>query len=122
MILFTFYFIVPALFIRFYFREKLSAYGLQVKGAFKDYHLYIIMLLVMVPLVLFFSRTSSFQARYPFYTLGANEPLLPHFLEWEILYFLQFCGLEFFFRGFVLHGTKHRFGFYSVFVMTIPMA
>ena len=28
--------------------------------------------------------------------------------------------LEFFFRGFILHGTKQRFGFYAIFVMIIP--
>src|ERR1051326_6200127 len=64
LVLFFFYFIVPALVIKIYLREKLSGYGLRIKGAFKDYYLYIIMLLVMVPLVLFFSRTASFQARY----------------------------------------------------------
>ena len=33
---------------------------------------------------------------------------------------IQFFALEFFFRGFFLHGIKQRFGFYSVFVMMIP--
>lgn len=119
-VLFTFYFVVPALLIKLYFREKLSDYGLSFRGAFKDYHIYIIMLMVMIPLVLFFSTTKSFQARYPFYTLGKCESLYPNFFIWEFLYFIQFCGLEFFFRGFMVHGTKHRFGYYSVFVMTIP--
>ena len=37
-----------------------------------------------------------------------------------MLYALQFVALEFFFRGFIVHGTKHRFGIYSTFVMMIP--
>ncbi len=115
-----FYLIIPALVILFYFKEKLSDYGLKFKGAFKDIQLYFIMLCVMVPLVLFFSTTRSFQARYPFYTLHAGESLFPNFMIWECLYFLQFFSLEFFFRGFMVHGLKNRFGFYSVFVMTIP--
>ncbi len=115
-----FYFIVPFLLIKFIFRERLSDYGLKWKGAFKDYYLYVIMLVVMVPLVLFFSTTHSFQERYPFYKLHSNENFYPNFYLWELLYFLQFFSLEFFFRGFMLHGIKHRFGFYSVFVMTIP--
>lgn len=119
-ILMIFYFIVPVLVIKLLFREELSNYGLKLKGAFKDYYLYIIMLVIMIPLVLFFSRTESFQARYPFYNLDNGEALSGNFLMWEIMYFLQFCGLEFFFRGFIVHGTKHRFGYYSVFVMTIP--
>jgi membrane protease YdiL (CAAX protease family) len=119
-VLVTFYFIIPALTIRLIFHEKLSDYGFKLKGAFKDHQLYVVMLAVMIPLVLFFSRTASFQARYPFYDVQKGESLFPHFISWEILYFLQFCGLEFFFRGFMLHGTKQRLGYYSVFVMTIP--
>jgi uncharacterized protein len=37
-----------------------------------------------------------------------------------MLYLLQFIAIEFFFRGFMLHGNKNRFGFYSILVMTIP--
>jgi membrane protease YdiL (CAAX protease family) len=41
-------------------------------------------------------------------------------LIWEAFYFLQFVGLEFFFRGFMVHALKKHFGFYSVFVMMVP--
>ena len=115
-----FYLIPPFLLIKFVFKEKFSAYGLSMKGAFADYKIYVLMLCVMIPLVLFFSRTESFQARYPFYNIAKGESFYPNLLIWELLYFIQFFALEFFFRGFMLHGTKHRFGFYSVFVMTIP--
>ncbi len=119
-ILCTFYFLVPVLVIKLFFKENLGDYGLRWKGAFKDYRLYIVMLAVMIPLVAFFSTTASFQAKYPFYDLSSNESLYPNFWIWQALYFLQFFALEFFFRGFMTHGLKHRFGFYSVFVMTIP--
>jgi uncharacterized protein len=119
-VMIIFYFIVPVLIIKLIFRQSLTDYGLGIKGAFKDYKVYVFMLCVMIPLVLFFSRTASFQARYPFYEIQPGESLHPNFLIWEIFYFLQFFALEFFFRGFMLHGTKHRFGFYSIFVMTIP--
>jgi membrane protease YdiL (CAAX protease family) len=39
---------------------------------------------------------------------------------WQCLYLSQFFALEFFFRGFIIHGIKKRFGFYSIFVMMIP--
>lgn len=119
-IILLFYFAVPFALIRLVFRERLTDYGMSFKGAFRDYYLYLIMLVVMVPLVVFFSTTSSFQAKYPFYELGPGEPLFPNFWTWELLYFLQFLALEFFFRGFMVHGMKQRFGFYSVLVMTIP--
>jgi membrane protease YdiL (CAAX protease family) len=115
-----FYLIIPVLFIRFVLKEKLIEYGVRIKGAFKDIQLYLLMLLVMIPLVLYFSGTASFQARYPFYELKTHEPLFPDFIIWELLYLLQFVSLEFFFRGFLLHGLKQRFGFYSILVMVIP--
>jgi uncharacterized protein len=119
-IMILFYFVFPVMIIQFVFRQKLSDYGLRLKGSFTDYRLYVYMLCFMIPLVLFFSRTESFQQRYPFYDLQKGESLYPNFIVWEIFYFLQFFALEFFFRGFMLHGTKQRFGYYSVFVMTIP--
>lgn len=115
-----FYFIFPAMFIRFGLREPLTNYGLRARGAFKDYGLYFIMFAVMIPVVILVSSASSFQARYPFYPLEKGEALLPYFWQWEFFYFLQFLSLEFFFRGFMVHGLKHRFGFYSVFVMSVP--
>ncbi|CAN5345200.1 hypothetical protein BH10BAC1_BH10BAC1_16580 [soil metagenome] len=115
-----FYIVPPFILIKFVFKEKFADYGLSLKGAFKDNKIYLIMLCVMIPLVLFFSRTESFQARYPFYDLRAGESLYPNLFIWEIVYFVQFFALEFFFRGFMLHGTKQQFGYYSVFVMTIP--
>lgn len=115
-----FYFILPVSVIRFVFKERLSDYGLRWKGAFKDYHLYILMLLVMIPLLAYFSGTKVFQAKYPFLDLKTGQSLFPDFWKWELLYCTQFFALEFFFRGFMLHGLKNRLGFYSVFVMTIP--
>jgi membrane protease YdiL (CAAX protease family) len=114
------YFVIPASIILLVFREKLSDYGLRLGQAFKDIRIYFFMLCVMIPLVLFFSGTKSFQSRYPFYDLQPGESMFPDFIIWECLYFLQFFSLEFFFRGFMLHGLKQRFGFYSVFVMIIP--
>mgnify|MGYP007080462178 CR=1 FL=1 len=119
-VLFVFYFIVPAIAIKLFFKEDLSEYGLKWKGAFKDYWIYLVMLCVMIPLVAFFSTTASFQAKYPFYDLAAGEKLFPNFWIWEALYFLQFFALEFFFRGFMVHGLKQRFGIYSCLLYTSP--
>ncbi|MGB3948337.1 MAG: CPBP family intramembrane glutamic endopeptidase [Bacteroidia bacterium] len=120
MMLFVFYFLVPAIVVKLVFKENLSSYGLTFKGAFKDYYLYIIMLLVMVPLVLYFSTTHAFQTKYPFVDFNEGYPIMSDLVKWEFLYCLQFFALEFFFRGFMLHGLKKRMGFYSIFVMMIP--
>ncbi|MES2590365.1 MAG: type II CAAX endopeptidase family protein [Bacteroidota bacterium] len=120
MMLLLFYLVLPALTIKFIFKEKISDYGIRWKGAFKDYHLYIIMLMVMIPLVVYFSGTKVFQSKYPFLNMQQEQSLTADFWKWELLYCTQFFALEFFFRGFILHGLKPRLGFYSVFVMTIP--
>jgi membrane protease YdiL (CAAX protease family) len=78
------------------------------------------MILVMTPLVLWASQGERFRETYPFYRLATGEPLWPRFVAWEVLYALQFVALEFFFRGYVLHGVRHRFGAYSIFVMMVP--
>jgi uncharacterized protein len=116
----VFYLILPVVLVKAVFREKISDYGFQIGSAFKDYRIYIYMLLIMIPLVYLFSRTQSFQERYPFYNLKPGESLYPNFWTWQIMYFIQFIGVEFFFRGFMVHGLKKRFGFYSIIIMTIP--
>ncbi len=115
-----FYFVVPCVFIVYVLKEKLSDYGLGFRGALMDYQWAILMLAIMLPIIIFFSDTDGFLATYPFYKLDEDEGLYPNFIIWESFYFMQFVALEFFFRGFVLHGLKERFGFYAIFVMTIP--
>jgi CAAX protease family protein len=118
-ILFTFYFIIPLFIIKLFFKDKLSDYGLSPKGVFSNYKIYILFFLFMVPLILLVSTTDSFQHKYPFYD-PRGESLWPNFIIWQCLYLSQFFALEFFFRGFMLHGIKKRFGFYSIWIMMIP--
>jgi uncharacterized protein len=62
----------------------------------------------------------SFQNTYPFYRQISATFSWRNLLIWEIFYFFQFLGTEFFFRGLLIHGLKHRFGFYAIFVSMIP--
>lgn len=114
------YFVVPAFMTRFLFKMKLSDMGLTLKGSMQGWPLYVIMLGVMIPLVFFCSGTDSFQSRYPFYKMGPGESMWPNFIIWEIVYFIQFASLEFFFRGFITLGTRKSFGYMSIFVMMVP--
>lgn len=114
------YLVIPALVIKLVLGGRLRDYGLRVRGILGGSWIYLLFFGALVPWLLFFSRTGSFQARYPFYGLQTDEPLWPRFWVWEVFYATQFLCLEFFFRGFVLHGTRHRFGAYSIFVMTVP--
>lgn len=114
------YLLLPILIVKFIFKDSLKNYGLSFQHAFKDYKIYLFMLAFMIPIIFTISYSSSFQAKYPFYKLASDEPISIKLILWEIEYCFQFFTLEFFFRGFMLHGLKHRFGYYSVLVMTIP--
>ncbi len=116
---FVLYVIIPGLVVKLVFRQTLAEYGLKLQGAFKDWWVYPFFLAVMLPIVFIVSHNAHFQRTYPFYELG-GEPLWPWFWVWEIFYALQFLGLEFFFRGFMVHGLRHRFGAYAIPVMMVP--
>lgn len=119
-VIILFYLIIPVGIIKFIFKEQLSNYGTSTKPSKNGFALYGIMMLVMFPLVIHFSGTTSFLNRYPFYNVASGETLFPKFLVWEFAYCLQFFALEFFFRGFMINGLRKTMGAYSILVMTIP--
>ncbi|HEY2911268.1 MAG TPA: CPBP family intramembrane glutamic endopeptidase [Gemmataceae bacterium] len=114
------YTLMPALTIKLFFRERLLDYGLGIRGVIADWPVYASFAVIMVPLVVLFSAEERFQAVYPFYRIHSRDEIGPLFYRWEAIYACQFMALEFFFRGFIVHGVKHRFGAYAVFVMVIP--
>ncbi len=117
----TFLYVVPpCLFVRCVVKRRVREYGVKLSGAFSMWGLYLFMLAVMVPIVYVVSASEGFQRTYPFYEPRPGEALWPRFWCWEAAYYLQFVGLEFFFRGFLLHGTRRRFGAYAIFVMMVP--
>jgi membrane protease YdiL (CAAX protease family) len=111
---------IPFVAMKTVLKAKWTDFGLSVKGAFRDWWIYALMFAVMAPILWVVSADEHFQRQYPFYTVMPGEALWPRFWTWEFLYLLQFFALEFFFRGFMIHGTKHRLGWYSVVVMTVP--
>jgi membrane protease YdiL (CAAX protease family) len=114
------WFLVPCLIIRLVFRERISDYGIKLQGFLAGWWLYLVMLAVVLPLVYLVSFRESFLLTYPYYRLNADEPFWPHLWCWEALYLTSFFFLEFFFRGFMIHGAKHRLGAYAILPMTVP--
>jgi membrane protease YdiL (CAAX protease family) len=114
------YTVLPFLAIKLVFREKLRDYAIGIRGVIRDWPVYLAFACIMVPLVWLCSSEAHFQSVYPFYKAETREEIDGMFWRWEVIYAFQFMSLEFFFRGFMVHGTKHRFGAYSVFVMVIP--
>ena len=117
----VFYFLIPALTIRFFYRERLADFGLKFRIEPGFANLFLTAMAIMLPLVYLMSLTASFTGKYPFLQIYDGEPYIgTTLLLWELIYFVQFFGLEFFFRGFLLHSLKPALGIYSIFAMTVP--
>ena len=114
------YVVVPLIVIKVFLRAPIGSFGLRLKGILPHIKIYALMLAGIAPLVVLVSFSKAFQHKYPFYDLRAGEPWWPNFVLWELLYAMQFAALEFFFRGFMVHGTKQRLGYASVWLMMVP--
>jgi membrane protease YdiL (CAAX protease family) len=117
------YCLLPLLHIKLVLRRPLSDFGLALPSwrlLRTDGKLFLLFYAIMLPLVWWASAQPGFLQIYPFFRLGPQESLWPHWAWWELLYFAQFAALEFFFRGYMVHGLKSRFGVSAIFVMVLP--
>jgi len=114
-------YVLPAVFvIRVVLRERVRDYGLRVRGVLSHVRVYAVVYAVAAPVIIAASFVPSFQDRYPFFHPAAGHSLWPYMYVWWALYWLQFCALEFFFRGFLLHGIEPRLGWAAIFAMALP--
>ncbi|NOT47137.1 MAG: CPBP family intramembrane metalloprotease [Acidobacteria bacterium] len=117
----VFYFVGPFLIIKLGWHGNVRDFGLRLRIEPGFWKLFAACTAVMLPLVYLMSLTSGFTAKYPFLRIFNGEPYIGRtLLIWELIYFVQFFGLEFFFRGFLVHSLKRSLGLYSIFVMTVP--
>lgn len=114
------YFIIPAIVIKFFLKERIRDYGFTGKPTRKIWWMYLAMLLVVLPLVFIVSYSPEFLARYPKYAHAGRS--LEELLMWELAYGYQFLLLEFFFRGFMLYGLARHVGHLAIFIMIVPYA
>ena len=112
--------VIPAAVVALVLRRPLADFGLRTRGILPHLRLYLALLGLITPAVVIASYTQPFQATYPFYRLVPGERLWPNFWLWELLYASQFVGIEFFFRGFLVHGLKRRMGYAAVWVSLVP--
>lgn len=112
------YFVIPALVVVLVFRQRLAEYGLGIPRDSAKFGISLVLYLAILPLVVGVAFTEGFQNTYPFYDHAGRSAY--DFLVWQLIYGAQFFALEFFFRGFLIHGLKHRFGVYSILVSTVP--
>ncbi len=101
------------------FREdSLLDMGLRVRGFWQHAWIYGMFLAIILPTMLFVSHQPDFGSYYPFYRNSSRSWF--DFLAWEAMYFVQFFGLEMFFRGFFLGALRRSFGSGAIFAMAVP--
>ncbi len=113
-------YVVPAvLVIRLVLHKRVRDFGLRTRGILPHAGTYALLFAIAFPVIVLASFGSSFQARYPFLSVPPGS-LWPYLYAWWLCYFAQFIALEFFFRGFMVHGLAPRLGWASIFVMVVP--
>ncbi len=112
------YVIIPVGVILLMPGERLRDYYIRFTGFIKHLWIYATLFGLILPAIFVASRTAAFQSTYPFYKLANRSAF--DFWAWEGLYALQFLSLEFFFRGFMLHGLRDSLGSKAIFVMAVP--
>jgi uncharacterized protein len=98
--------------------QRIGDFHVSLRGFWRHLWIYAAMFAAILPAVFLASTTSAFRHTYPFYR-SANRSLTDLAI-WEALYAAQFLSLEFFFRGFILHGLRRALGANAIFVMLVP--
>jgi len=116
---FFFFFIIPTLIIKFYFKEEPKNYGLQ-KGDFNFGIKFVILaIIVVLPFVYFSSLLEDFQKEYPLPVIAREK--IAFLILWEFFYLFYYIGWEFLFRGYLLFGLEKRLGWImAIIFQTIP--
>lgn len=97
---------------------RIGDYHLSIRQFASHLWIYVVLFLCVLPAVLYASTTAAFRETYPFYRFASRSAF--DLWTWEALYAAQFVALEFFFRGFILHGLRRPLGSNAVFVMIVP--
>ncbi|HEX8114652.1 MAG TPA: CPBP family intramembrane glutamic endopeptidase [Kofleriaceae bacterium] len=98
--------------------QRIRDYHVSLRGFFHHLWIYAALFALVLPAVIYASTTVAFRETYPFYRI-ANRSYTDLAL-WELLYAAQFLSLEFFFRGFLLHGLRRALGANAIYVMLVP--
>jgi hypothetical protein len=93
--------------------------GLRLKGTLRDLPTYALLYALFFPVLWIVSQDAHFQRTYPFFK-PAGGPTSREFLIFQVVYCLQFLGVELFFRGFLVLGLRRVLGLASVLVMLAP--
>lgn len=99
--------IIPCCIIKFYFKEKLSDYGLGWPKGKENKKLswlaFFVIMVIGLPVFFLGTLDPAMQAEYPLFAKGAVTTW-GGLIIYELVYFLFFIVIEFIFRGYLLFG------------------
>ena len=110
--------IIPALIVKFYFKEDLNKYGFTPGDKKAGFIISLSFLLIMLPVIWIVSAEPSFTLAYPL--LASARYSWKIFIIYEAGLFIYLIAWEFIWRGFMLFGLKEKFGYYAVLIQMIP--
>jgi membrane protease YdiL (CAAX protease family) len=114
---YTFLLVIPAVFLYWVRPKAFSMFSIPPLNSMAIYGL---LFLFMFPLLILVSGYAGFPDTYPFLRFENGNFNWSWFILWELLYFLQFVAIEFFFRGFLLSGLLPVFGESAIAVSILP--
>jgi membrane protease YdiL (CAAX protease family) len=100
--------ILPALGVRFGFRERLRDYGLGIEKPLWTFGITLLGMAFVTPFAFFGAKNPQYADYYPLVKSAGASPIL--FVKSAFFYFLYYAGYEFFFRGFLFMGIKDDVG------------
>ena len=112
------YLLIPWGFIHFVLKKNLADFGWCRGELCFHWKWYFLLFSINLLGTILVSFRQDFISHYPFYHLADRSWM--DLIVWEFVYLSQFVLLEFFFRGFILHGLKPAFGANAIFVMCVP--
>ena len=109
--------VVPLLVIKLVFKEKLSAFGVQIGDWKFGLLAFAIMAPVMIALTYPSAKDPQFLAEYPLFKgAGASAGA---FVQHAFLYLTYYIGYELFMRGFIQFGLRDTLGdWYAILIQT----
>jgi len=112
------FFIFPWLIIKFIFNEKLKLYGLLPGKFYFNWKVYSGIIIVIYLASWFVTSMESISFTHPVFFNAKNNWGL--FFIFEALLLLYIFAWEFLWRGYMLFGLESKFGWYAIFIQTIP--
>ena len=111
-------FVLPALIIKLFFKEKLNNYGIKIGDFNAGIKLSGLFLAIMLPLIWLATSQPAFCLTYPLLDQARDSWKVFIIYEAGLVFYL--FAWEFIWRGYMLFGLKEKFGFYAVIIQMIP--